>query len=434
MGRRTVYEALQERLGLLFKTFDYCYVSFSGGKDSGVLLHACIDYIRKNRLGCKLGVFHLDYEVQYGETVGYVDRTLTQNRDILEVFRVCVPVKVSSCTSMHQQFWRPWDPAMRESWVREKPKDCWEVSAFPFFNSKMWDYEFHYRFAAWLREYKGVKRVACLIGIRTQESLNRWRTIYRPRNYFADGKPRWINKVEPGVFNVYPIYDWLTTDVWTANGRFKWDYNRLYDLYYYAGVPIEQQRVASPFISQAISSLHLYRAIDPDMWGKMLCRVNGVNFAGLYGRSSAMGWRKVSLPRGMLWKDYLSFLLDTLPEEARRQYLKKLAVSKKFWKHKGGCLSSATIKRLKAMGVSVSVGKRSNYRTNKLPVRMDYLDDIDLPEFRELPTYKRVCICILKNDYFCKYMGFAPTKNSRERRHQILRDYAAFLADERDER
>lgn len=88
MGRRTVYEALQERLGLLFKTFDYCYVSFSGGKDSGVLLHACIDYIRKNRLGCKLGVFHLDYEVQYGETVGYVDRTLTQNRDILEVFRV----------------------------------------------------------------------------------------------------------------------------------------------------------------------------------------------------------------------------------------------------------------------------------------------------------------------------------------------------------
>ena len=30
---------------------------------------------------------------------------------------------------------------------------------------------------------------------------------------------------------------------------------------------------------------------------------------------------------------------------------------------------------------------------------MEYLDDIDIPEFRELPTYKRVCICILKNDY-----------------------------------
>ena len=44
---------------------------------------------------------------------------------------------------------------------------------------------------------------------------------------------------------------------------------------------------------------------------------------------------------------------------------------------------------------------------------MEYLDDIDIPEFRELPTYKRVCICILKNDYYCKYMGFL-TEYSRE--------------------
>lgn len=185
-------------------------------------------------------------------------------------------------------------------------------------------------------------------------------------------------------------------------------------------------------------SPELYERVGPLVMNPAVLRQNN-NYP--YKTSKNFVWflllmegRRVSLPKGMLWKDYLSFLLDTLPEEARRQYLKKLAVSKKFWKNKGGCLSSATIKRLKAMGVSVSVGKRSNYRTNKLPVRMDYLDDIDLPEFRELPTYKRVCICILKNDYFCKYMGFAPTKNSRERRHQILRDYAAFLADERDER
>ena len=34
---------------------------------------------------------------------------------------------------------------------------------------------------------------------------------------------------------------------------------------------------------------------------------------------------------------------------------------------------------------------------------MDYLDDIDIPaEFKEIPTYKRMCICILKNDHVCK--------------------------------
>lgn len=38
----------------------------------------------------------------------------------------------------------------------------------------------------------------------------------------------------------------------------------------------------------------------------------------------------------------------------------------------------------------------SNYKTTKKPVRMEYQDDIDIPEFREIPTYKRMCICILK--------------------------------------
>ena len=47
---------------------------------------------------------------------------------------------------------------------------------------------------------------------------------------------------------------------------------------------------------------------------------------------------------------------------------------------------------------------------------MDYLDDIDIAEFKEIPTYKRMCICILKNDHVCKYMGFALTKKEKLRR------------------
>ena len=62
---KNVYELTQERLAVLFKEFDNIYVSFSGGKDSGVLLNLCIDYIRRNNLKIKLGVFFMDYEVQY---------------------------------------------------------------------------------------------------------------------------------------------------------------------------------------------------------------------------------------------------------------------------------------------------------------------------------------------------------------------------------
>lgn len=415
-----VYQALRERLRRIFCEYDYVYLSFSGGKDSGVLLNACVEHIRQ--YGGRMGVFHMDYEVQYSLTTAYVDEMLSLNRDILDVYRCCVPFKVSSAASMYQRFWRPWDPCVR--WVREMPGECLGAEAFDFYTSQMWDYEFQECFGFWLRRKLGVGKVACVVGIRTQESFNRWRTIYRST---PGPSADWICPVGEGVDNVYPLFDWHTTDIWTANGRFRWKYNRLYDLYYQAGVPLNSQRVASPFISQAIPSLHLYRVIEPEMWGKMLGRVNGVNFAGVYGNSVAMGWRSVRLPRGMTWKKYLFFLLDTLPEDTRNNYLDKLEVSARFWREKGGCLAKETIMKLKKLNIPFELGGTSGYRTDKLPVRMEYLDDIDLPEFRELPSYKRMCICILKNDHCCKYMGFSLNKQEKERRRKVMDEYESYL-------
>ena len=42
-----VFEALQNRLKFLFEEFDNIYVSFSGGKDSGLLLNLVMDYRKK---------------------------------------------------------------------------------------------------------------------------------------------------------------------------------------------------------------------------------------------------------------------------------------------------------------------------------------------------------------------------------------------------
>jgi predicted phosphoadenosine phosphosulfate sulfurtransferase len=99
----------------------------------------------------------------------------------------------------------------------------------------------------------------------------------------------------------------------------------------------------------------------------------------------------------------------------------------KFWKEKGGVLSKEVIAKLKEYGVNIEVGNKTNYDTDKLPVRMNYLDDIDISEFKEIPTFKRMCICIMKNDHLCKYMGFTQTKNELVRRKNIIEKYKALL-------
>ena len=42
-----VYTALQNRLHFLFNEFENIYISFSGGKDSGLLLNLVLDFKRK---------------------------------------------------------------------------------------------------------------------------------------------------------------------------------------------------------------------------------------------------------------------------------------------------------------------------------------------------------------------------------------------------
>jgi predicted phosphoadenosine phosphosulfate sulfurtransferase len=424
--KKNVYERTMKRIGILFNEFDNIYVSFSGGKDSGVMLNLCIQYIRENNLQRKIGVFHMDYEIQYSETIDYINRVLQSNPDILEVYRVCIPFKVTTCTSMFQSYWRPWDESCKELWVRDMPAGSLGKDDFPFYNTVMWDSEFYVLFSQWYHLQKNARKTCCLVGIRTQESTHRWRTIHGSRRYHMYRNLKWMRMLSKDIYNAYVIHDWLTTDIWTANGRFGWDYNHLYDLYYLAGVPLEKQRVASPFILAAQESLHLYKAIDPNTWGKMICRVNGVNFTALYGDTKAVAQRAAEPPPGYTWENYMHFLLSTLPEDVRLNYLQKLSVSVNFWRKRGGCLPNETIEKLRARGIEIEVMAHTNYNTNKYPVRMEYHDDINISGFKYLPTFKRMCICILRNDHLCKYMGFAMTKKEIDNRKKVMDFYQSI--------
>lgn len=415
-----VYDAAKKRIEWCLSEFDYCYVSFSGGKDSGVLLEMTAEVAAS--MGKRWGIFHMDYEAQYQMTTEYVSDTLDKYRGKADIYHVCVPFKVTTCTSMFQSYWRPWDPSMKELWVRQMPDGAMTADDFPFLKDDMWDYDFQEEFGEWMCGKFG--RVCCFVGIRTGESLNRWRTIHAERENRRNYKGmKWTTEMKKCVA-AYPIYDFQLEDVWTANARNRWNYNRIYDMLYLAGVPLHKMRVASPFLDSGQESLKLYKVIDPDTWGRMVGRVNGVNFAGLYGGTTVMGWKAITKPDHFTWKQYMHFLLDTLPEKTKNNYLRKLDTSIKFWREKGGCLSDETIRELNEEGADIQVMDGTNYKTSKKPVRMEYLDDTDVKAFKEIPTYKRMCVCIIKNDHLCKYMGFSLTKDEMERRKAIQKKYA----------
>ena len=425
-----VYEKTQLRLKTIFDEFDNIYVSFSGGKDSGVLLNLAIDYIREHKLNRRIGVFHIDYEAQYQMTTDYVDDELEKNKDIIDVYRICLPIAAQCATSMSSSYWIPWDKDKEELWVRALPNNSINESnhEFEWFLKGMDDYDLQCRFAKWYHLKNNAKKTASLIGIRTQESQNRYNAIHgvKKKDETKYNGINWYTKVYKNIYNSYPIYDWDTEDIWVANGKFEWSYNKLYDLFYMAGIALNNQRVASPFNDCAIESLKLYKVIDPKNWGKMIGRTNGVNFAGLYGGTTAMGWRNIKLPPGHTWKSYMEFLLTTLPAEVADNYVKKLEFSKKYWLTKGGGLSPKIINQLNDLGIKFTVGleaRKSAVFKENLPVMMEYLDDIDIDDFRLIPTYKRMCVCIMKNDHCCKYMGFGQNKNEVMIRSQAERKY-----------
>ena len=425
-----VYEATQQRLRLIFEEFDNIYVSFSGGKDSSLLLNLTLDFRRKYYPEKKIGVFHQDFEAQYTVTTEFIERTFERIKDEVEPYWVCLPMATRTALSSYQMYWYPWDDTKEEAWVRPMPQHEYVINLknnpMTTYRYRMHQEDLAKQFGRWYRISHGDKKTVCLLGMRADESLQRY-SGFLNKKYGYKGEC-WVSNEFKNVWCASPLYDWTLSDVWHANFLFHYDYNRLYDLYYMAGLKVSQMRVASPFNDYSKDSLNLYRVIDPEIWTKLVGRVQGANFASIYGRSKAMGYRNVTLPAGHTWESYTRFLLDTLPLRLRNNYVQKFQTSITFWHRTGGGLDERVIRELIEKGYNIRRNGVSSYtRSRKSRVVFigkipDHTDDIR--STKDIPSWKRMCYCILKNDHNCRFMGFGLTREQQRYIDAITKKYS----------
>lgn len=424
-----VYEALQKRLQYIFQEFDNIYLSFSGGKDSGLLLNLVLDFQQKYYPEKIIGVFHQDFEAQYTVTTEYIERTFERIKDKVEPYWVCLPMATRTALSNYEMYWYPWDDTKQDSWVRSMPDKEYVIhlsnNPISTYKYKMHQEDLAKQFGRWYRISHGNKKTVCLLGLRAEESLQRY-SGFLNKKYGYNGEC-WISKQFKDVWCASPLYDWSINDVWHANYLFNYDYNHLYDLYYKAGLTVSQMRVASPFNDYSKDSLNLYRVIDPEIWVKLVGRVQGANFACIYGKTKAMGYRNVTLPEGHTWESYTKFLLSTLPVRLRKNYIKKFNTSIIFWHKTGGGLDEDTIQELIDHGYRIRRNGVSNYTLNKKS-RIVFIGNLpdntdDIKSSKDIPSWKRMCYCILKNDHMCRFMGFGLNREQQKRINAIRSEY-----------
>jgi predicted phosphoadenosine phosphosulfate sulfurtransferase len=291
---------------------------------------------------------------------------------------VCLPLNLRNAVTNFEPQWTCWDDDLPHLWVRDKPADA--VIDYDWFVPRMEFEEFMILWGHWFSEGK---RTGAFIGIRADESLHRLGSIVRwSQKPMLNGK-RWTTGLGDNLFNIYPIYDWATQDIWRFHAKYPdWPSNVVYDLMFRAGVPLSKQRLCQPYGDDQRQGLWLYHILEPETWFKLIARVNGANSGALYVQETGniAGYGAVTLPDGHDWKSFTNLLLASLPKQTREHYIRRFRSFIKGWKSRG-------YKEIPDEAPAVLEAKQW------------------------APSWRRLAKCLLRNDYWCKSLGQAQPKS-----------------------
>lgn len=299
--KQNVLEAALDRIGYLFDEFPNVICGVSGGKDSTVVFHLCLQVAReKGRL--PLTVLFLDQEAEWRATIDQI-RIIMNHSDVNPMW-MQVPIKLFNATSVHEHWLRCWDPAEEHRWMRPREEISYKVNRYGTD-----------RFAQMFTNIVGTEFPAtktCYIsGVRTEESPTRFIALTGQLTYKWITWGKALNKTRQH-FTFYPIYDWSYTDVWKFIHDNNHPYNNLYDYMWQYGISVSAMRVSNVHHETAVHSLFHLQEIEPDTYERLTQRIDGVDMAGKFGKDDYFQYQVPFMFSG--WKEYRDYLLEKLIE------------------------------------------------------------------------------------------------------------------------
>ena len=386
-NEKNVFDASMERIEFAFDNFDNLCVSYSGGKDSTVMIQL-VEMVAKKK-NKKYDVLFIDMEAQYLMTIEHIKTLKNKLQYIRDFYWVCLPLSLRNAVSVFEPRWICWEKSKKEKWVREMPDFAIneDNNIFPFFRYAMEFEEFVPEFEKWYSEKYNGSLCGHFVGIRCDESLNRFRTIVSMKKDRFKDKP-WTTRDKPleNTYSIYPIYDWRTEDDWIATFKYNLEYNYVYELMYKNGLGIHQQRLCQPFGDDQKNGLDQYRAIEAENWDRLLKRVAGVNFGNIYCRTSALGNIKSEKPAHLTWQEWALYLLESIGiynKKLEKHYAKKIKKFFQYWEEKCGCT-------------------------------LDMIEDEadkKMESLKIVPSWRRVARALERNDFFLTRLSFGETKS-----------------------
>lgn len=390
----TVLQAAKERVSKVFDNFEKYYVSFSGGKDSTVMMHLVMEEaIKRDK---KVGILIIDLEAQYKNTIDHIREMIQMYRKNIELHWFCGELLLRNAVSDFEPKWICWDETKQDIWVRNKPREASDLSQYDFFVPKMEFEEFMVLFGEW---YGKGEKTAGFIGIRSDESLHRYKAITSTKKNLTFNGWKWTTKINSSVYNIYPIYDFKTEDIWIFHAKFKeYPHNKIYDLMTKAGVKLSNQRLCQPYGDDQKKGLWLYHILEPNTWYKLLNRVSGVNSGALYvtENGNINGANDITKPANHTWQSYTNYLLKSLPGKMQSHYKERFVKFIVGWKKRG-------------------------YKT--IPDEAPHILEV----MQWVPSWKRMSRCILRNDFYCKGLGQTQPKSEAYEKYKDIKHKRALI-------